>query len=252
MKNNFIIGFLILLILANGWSIIYLELPFCEINIALAAVSILIMSLLHNRFVFLYAITVILSYGAFLTVYAFVNNQSSEKQMLYIYDHLLLTSFLLLFWILINYVKTISYENVFLKKQLSLLEKFDKKTSILTPHEFIYQAKWILRSAQRNGQAWMIKMTINYEGKYVKENLQEHLETIVLSSMRQQFDLVTAIPDQIYFILKDTDEAGVKIVLDRIEGKLKSELNTITLPYEVTVQHFKDENLLAPIEGEIQ
>ncbi|MCH1624601.1 hypothetical protein [Fredinandcohnia quinoae] len=252
MRKNFIIGLLINLILFNGWAIIHFELPFYKLDLAIAAISIILMSIIHNRFAFLYLITSTLGYGAFITVFAFVSNVSAKSQLDYIYEHLLVTSFLLLFWILIHYLKKISYENTSLKKQLALLEKYDKRTNILTPYEFIYQAKWIIKSAIRNGQAWLVKIEMTDNRKHTKKNLQEYLETIVLSSVREQFDIVTAVPKKIFFILKDTDETGVKIVLNRVQDKLKTELNTISPPYEVKIEHIKDETTLAVVEEELQ
>lgn len=252
MRKNFIIGLLINLILLNGWALFYFKFPFYKLDLAIAAVSIILMSSLHNRFAFLYLIISTLGYGAALTIYAFVSFQPMENQLAYIYDHLLLTSFLLLFWILIHYLKNISYENSSLKHEIALLEKFDKRTNVLTPYEFIYQAKWIIKSAIRQGQAWMIKMEITDDKKHTVKNLQEYLETIVLSSVRQQFDIVTAVPKKIVFILKDTDEPGVQIVLNRIRDGLKSKLNTINPPYEIKCDHIKDENSLAIIEEELK
>jgi len=253
MKNTANLTFLLLLTLLAGWGMMTADLPFTQVDIILAAVSLIVMSLLPNRFVFVYLVAAVLGYGGFLTAYAFLNNQTGPIQYEYIYDHLLFTAFLLVFWVLTYLVKSISQENSSLKLQVARMEKLDKDTSILTPQEFIYQAKYILSDVKRNrGEAWLVELDLLTLSEYTQESLQDYLEAIVLASVRIQFDIVTATENKIYMILKNTDETGLLVVLGRIEEKQRELLNLIDKPYELVSQPFDDERLLSKIEEELQ
>ena len=230
-------GSLILLLLANGWAILYFQLPFYQEAIIVAVISLLLMTFIHERFVFLYAMVLVISYATFLTVYSFIHHQPTSVQLLYVYDHLLLTSFILLYWILLNYTKKSGYENEALRQQVKLLQKYVSQTSILTVNEFMEQARWMLTSAKRSKQqVWLVEQTITYTNKYTEQNLLEKIGEIGLQSIRKQFDLITFHDEGIYLLLRDTDRDGVDVVLQRIEGKTKEALNFLQPPYEVKVE----------------
>ena len=250
MKKNITLCILILLIFTIGYAIVFLELPFSQLLMIMTAISILVMTVLQERFIFLYAISFVLLYGAFLTVYAFINSVSSEVQLLLMYNHLLFTSFTLLYWILLNLIKTIGYENDELKLQIRLLEKYNGQTNILTPTEFIDQATWLLKTSERRKEeAWLIEITISYENKRIQRNLQESFERIALETIREKFDLVTSIDQVIYLLLKETNEKGVEIVLGRYQENLKTELNFVDTPFMVKKEQVKDLTHLSTLMG---
>ncbi|WP_066187909.1 MULTISPECIES: hypothetical protein [Gracilibacillus] len=237
MNRNFLMSLLIILLLANGWAILYFQFPFYLLAVGLLIVSVLNMALMHERFVFLYTIIMVIGYAALLTVAAFINNQPVETQLLYIYDHVLFTSFILMFWVLNHYTKRLGYENVDLRKQVKELQKRQPNTSILTMNEFQEQAKWTLASVQRNNkQAWLVELTIDEKSKSIRRVVQEKIEEAGLRSIRSNFDLITSSGSTIYVLLRDTEHYGVEIVLHRIEQKLKEILNYIDPPYQVRVE----------------
>lgn len=228
MRKNLSVALLLLGLLINGWAIVFLSLPFYKEALIIGGVSIIVMVILHEQYIFLYAITVALLYGAFLTTYAFIYTPSSEIQLLYMYNHLLLTSFILMFWILLNLLKNIGYENSDLKRQVQLLQKYNGTTQILTINEFKEQAQWLLKSSERNSeQAWLLQIRVNYFNQRTKKNVQETLEKVALQTIRQKFDLVTAEKNFIYLLLKNTNPEGVQRVIDRYEEKCQVELNFI-------------------------
>ncbi len=248
MNKNFVVGSLTLLLLVNGWAFLYFQLPFYKVGIMIAAVSLLLMTLLHERFVFLYAMVLVISYAVFLTVYSFIYHQPTNVQLLYVYDHLLLTSFILIYWILLSYTKRMGYENEALKQQVKLLQKYISPTGILTVHEFMEQAKWVLTSARRNKQSvWLVELTITYKNSYTEQNLLEKIGEIGFQSIRRQFDLLTYHDNGIYLILRDTERDGVDIVLNRIEEKAKEVLNLLHPPYEVKLELIHDIDQLKKI-----
>lgn len=248
MKKNLVLGVLILGILINGWAIAYLALPFYQIVLAIGALSILIMTLLHDRYLFLYAITIALAFGVFLTAYSFTNQKTPEMQMLYMYDHLLLTSLVLMYWILLNFIKKIGYENKELKQQVKLLQKYNGVTKLLTLTEFTEQAQWLLKSSERNKEeAWFVKIDIHYPNKRTKANLQEDLERLALQTIRQKFDLISSNSGAIYIVLKDTHAEGTQRMLERFQEKVRSELNFIEPPFTFMKVHVDNASQLASL-----
>ncbi|WP_062106376.1 hypothetical protein [Bacillus niameyensis] len=237
MNKNFIVGLLTFLLLINGWAFPFFRLPFYEGAMVVAGISLLLMAIIHERFVFLYSMLIVIGYAVYLTVHAFMYHEPSNVQLSYIYDHLLLTSFILLYWILLTYLKRIGYENENLIRQVKLLQKYTGNSHILTVQEFREQAKWVFASVQRTQkQVWLVQLTITHKGKMTKQVLQERIEQISLKSIRKQFDLITYHKDAVYLLLRDTDRAGVDIVLQRVESETRNAVNLIELPYDIDVK----------------
>jgi hypothetical protein len=253
MNKTLTISLLILLMLVAGWVYIFLELPFFEFGFALMGTSLLIMAFLRERFVFLYAIIIVLGYGAFLTTYAFSQNYQNDIQSLFIYSHLLVTSFVFLYWILLNLLKQTHYENEELRQKVKLLEKYSPKTKVLTINEFRDQARYMFRLVERHKEeAWLVTLLLVYENKKVRENLQESIERVSLQTIRQEYDLVTGTEGRIYLLLMSTTIDGAKIVVNRLRENLKAELNFLEEPYEVDYMLYEEINLMDDLIGGIK
>lgn len=253
MKRNFVMSALLLAIFINGWSIVFLKLPFYQEIIIIGGVSVLLMTMIHERFVFLYAISLVLAYGAFLTVHAFINNKPTEIQLLYMYDHLLFASFIMLFWILLNSIKNIGYENNELKRQVQLLQKYNGATGILTIYEFMEQSLWLLKTSERyKEEVWLLTITINHPNKRTKKNLQETLGRLAMNTIRQRIDLATSAESDIYVLLKGTNEPGVERVYERYTENVRSELNLIDPPFNHSITKITDYDQLIDLMGGIR
>ena len=251
MKNNLIISMLLLGLLTNGWAVIYFTLPFYKELIVIGVFSLLIMTAINERFVFFYAITMSLLFGAFLTSISFAQQLTGEIQIRYIYSHLLFTSFHLIYWIMMNLLKNIGYQNSELKQQVKLLQKYRKVTKVLTITEFKDQAEWLLKSSARNQEeVYFLKYEVNYKKKKVKQNLQETLEKVALQSIRLKYDLVSSETGFIYFLLKNTHQAGSEIVTERFWEKCHAELNFIEPPFTVEIEQVKDIEHLNQLLGQ--
>ncbi|ALS76550.1 MULTISPECIES: hypothetical protein [Planococcus] len=250
MKNNLKLGILILMVLGFGWALFSLVLPFSTEMLLVAGLSILFMTLIHERYVFLYGISIILSYGVFLTVFAFFFTQRPDLEIMYVYSHLLFTGFILSFWLLLNQIKQIGYEASELRRQVQLLQKYHGETDILTVNEFTEQAQWVLKTTERRQEeAWFVEITINTKNKRTQQNIKESLERATLSTIRQKFDLATSTGQSIYLLLKDIDEEGVRLMMERYRDKVKQELNLLDSPYEVRKEQVSNLNELSRALG---
>lgn len=227
MRNNanIVISFLIITLLVAAGTILYTELPFYHETLIFIAISIIIMGVIPEDFIFLYGIIVILGFGTFLTIEA-IKTSSQENQVLYMYIHLLATVFLLVYWVLLQYLKSIGSENKLLKRQITLLAKYDTEFKVLTINEFIENAKMIYQIAsRRNEELWLLKVHINSQNKSTNQNLKESLSKVSLSSTRKEFDIITLKNLTIFILLQNTHEDGVNIVKDRIIANSKDVFN---------------------------
>lgn len=251
MAKNVVFSLILLGLLTSGWAIMYFQFPYYQITLAMGALSLLLMTLLHERFVFLYAVIVALAFGAFLTAEAFNQNLESATQVQYMYSHLLFTAFLLLFWILLNILKNTGYENSELKAQVQLLQKYNGKTQVLTVSEFKEQATWLLKASERNGEeAWLLKINLAYPNRRTQANLMEMFETAALRTIRHKFDLVTSDSGSIFLLLKNTYAQGVERVLERFWEKAQKDVAFQEPPFTTETGRVADVKQLARLMGE--
>lgn len=253
VAKNIAFSLVLLGLMASGWAIMFFQFPFYQIVLVAGGFSLVLMALMHERFVFLYAVIIALSFGTFLTVDAFAKNLTVEFQIQYMYSHLLFAAFLLLFWILLNILKNTGYENSELKRQVQLLQKYNGKTEVLTVPEFKEQATWLLKASERNGEeAWLLKINLVYPNKRTKENLLEMLETAALGTIRHKFDLVTSDRGIIFLLLKNTHVKGAERVLERFWEKAQMDVAFQSPPFTTEKGRIVDVKQLTRLMGENQ
>ena len=251
MVKNIVFSLILLGMLASGWAIMYFQFPYYQVILMAGGTSLVLMTLLHERFIFLYAVMVALALGAFLTIDAFNRNLDPASQLQYMYSHLLFTAFLLLFWILLNILKNVGYENSELKAQVQLLQKYNGKTHVLTVPEFKEQASWLLKASERNGEeAWLLKINLAPPNRRTKENLTEMFETAALRTIRHKFDLVTSGNGIIFLLLKNTHAQGVERVLERFWEKAQPEVVFQEPPFTTEKSRIVDVKQLGRLMGE--
>ena len=233
MKRSMLINIVVVVMVSILGVIFLTELPFYKLALVLIASSILLLSFTNIKFLFPIIITVILGFGAFLTGYAFFSAHQENIQFYFMYIHLLLTAFLLLYWVLVYYLKKTVNESNQLSEKVKLLEKYDVSTKLLTKHEFLDQSKIVQKGAiRRNESLWLLVLELNLENKNTLSTLKHKLSQIVFSSIREEYDFVTATNKGILILLQNTNENGVAVVLDRIHSKSHTVFNQIQPPYQ--------------------
>ncbi|AQQ54032.1 hypothetical protein [Planococcus lenghuensis] len=251
MGKNVRLSTLLILILVTGWAIGMAGLPFSRETAIVACISVLIMTSIHGRYLFAYIMSAVLSYGAFLTIYAFAAEERSSVEMLYIYSHLLFTAFMLLYWLLLHEIKQIGYESDELRRRVRELQKYGPDSELLTVHEFMEQAVWVLKAAERNQEeTWLVEIEIIPGAMRTHSSLRDVMEWTTLTTMRQKFDLATAVHDRIYLLLKGTSEEGVARVLARYQANLQQELNLVKTPYRARKERISHIGQLVRVKEE--
>ncbi|MGY4688543.1 hypothetical protein [Salibacterium sp. K-3] len=252
MNKNFMMGLLILFIIGIGWVMHQADLPFKRFLYFNTFVVITAMSLVRRRLVYFLAVTLVLGFGLFLIVHAFLSAQTSRyDQIDYIYVHLLFSCIIIFTWILFSYSKSIGDTNEKLREQIQKLQRYTENTNILTIPEFQEQARWVLTSVRRNQtEAWLIELQVSGLGRDVQQNLQETMESIALEAIRSRFDLVTSSRNHIYILLKDTHKKGAEIVLERIKQHSRNRLNLVEHPFSASMSIIENEAFLEKIGEE--
>ncbi|WP_080845802.1 hypothetical protein [Cytobacillus gottheilii] len=233
MKRSILINMVIVAMISILGVIFLTDLPFYKLALILIASSILLLSFSSIQYLFPIIISVILGFGAFLTGYAFLAAHQENIQIELMYIHLLLTAFLLLYWVLVHYLKKTVNESNQLYEKVKSLEKYDVTTKLLTTHEFLDQSKIVQKgAARRNESLWLLVLELNHEKKTTLATLKHKLSQIVFSSIREEYDFVTATNKGILILVQNTNENGVEVVLQRIHSKSHTVFNQIRPPYQ--------------------
>lgn len=232
MKRNYIVNFLPLLLMGLGATILYTQLPFYKETLLLIVLSIVVIPFLSERFIFLYTIIVMLGFGIFLTSYAFIHKNQEHIQIDYMYIHVLLSAFLVTYWVLNVYIKRIVQENDLLQHKLTVLQRYEVHTHLLTTSEFKERAKILYQSAQRrNEQLWLLSLYIRRTDNRILQSVRERIGKIALESVRAEFDIVTANHKTIIILLQNTNEEGVQVVEKRIRHRTRAIFNNVEYPF---------------------
>ncbi|MED0668591.1 hypothetical protein P4T04_20105 [Bacillus badius] len=232
MINSSTISIMMVGMMACLVAILSNSFPFYTEALGLIAISLVVMALLHEKFLFLYAITVTIGFGAFLTGIAFWRHNSEDQQISFMFLHLLVTTFLLLYWILLYYIKSIGTKNRDLIAKVKALEKYMPHSNILTNHEFLDQAKIILKGTERrNEQAWLLQLCFLPISDYTKQSVRETLEKLALHSIRVEYDIVTSSPSSVMVLLQNTNRQGVEIVKKRMIERANTIFNKTKQPF---------------------
>lgn len=242
MKKNFVLLMLFLLIAVNFFGIYILEFPFYQEILIVITISIILLSLVPEKYVFVLAINLILSYGLFLVIHAIVNKQTIiEVQMQYLFSHLLFTSIILICWILLNYIKKTNEEYTRLKKENLKLQKYQQGKDILTIQGFNEQVLWVLKDAEVNQtETWLLKLKVTNKYPKIKKQIHKSLEKTGLSVVRKHYDLIASTDKHIYIVLKHANQHYVEKITTQLHENIKEKFNVLEPPVTIDESIVRD------------
>lgn len=251
MKKNFVLVLLFFSIMLNIFGIYFLEFPFYQEILIITIISLVILSLIPERYVFVFSINVIVGYGLFLIIHAVMNNQTSiNSQMLYLLSHLLFTSVILLSWILLNYIKKTGEEIKALKLENTKLKKYKVGTDLLTIQGFNEQAQWVLADSKINQtEAWMIDLKVTKKHPKLKSQIQKSLEDTAQSLTRERYDLITSTNGRIYILLKNVNRDYVDEITESFFQKIRDKFNLIEPPVFIETRLVEEDIIQVSSKG---
>ncbi len=206
----------------------YAGLPYTNESLLLIVISLIILSLLSKSLLFLFTVIVVIGFGSFLTMVAFINQETEVQQVDFMYLHVLVTVILLQGWILMDMVKWLEIEHKRLSAKIMAVQKYKPNSSVLTIREFLEQGGRILRGTiRRKEQIWLLELRTLRKKEHSQKSYQQELEKIAKSSIREEYDIITSTNSSIFILLQNTQEKGVWVVRDRIEEKAKVVFNDV-------------------------
>lgn len=236
-------------ILMACWAIciaaqLLLPAPVFLIQTMIIILSLLTMMFLKTMFNFLIFLSIVLAYGFGLTVYSINYQIFNEGQYQLILAHLLLTSSLLLNWLIIHELKALYQKMQEMQARLHYLEKFDEQTKALSFQEFKERGLLIETAMRRRGEkGQLLYFRMNeHIPMSVKASLRQEFAKVCLHTIRTNFDLITSpTEEEVLILLQGTTPAGRDIVISRLEENVRKNLNFVSMPY--SVHFFEVENL---------
>ncbi len=244
MKNRLFILFMLLMLILSFLLNVFTRSVFSPVldhsypsnfvwmNVFILFVSFFFIGLNRSGTNFIYILSVILAYGFFLTGVTVVEGVSYNNQTYYMVTHLSLTIALLLLWIFNDQLKQILNENERLHRKIEELERYEKGTNILSFSEFVVRSSLLSKSMDRRNEiGFLLKISFSSPSKRTHHSLKMKLLDVCEESVRADFDLITIADDKaIVLFIQNTQLEGMDIIMNRINEKLRPQLNLIELP----------------------
>ena len=167
--------------------------------------------------------------GTILSVFylfneAWLYSWTTSEQLSYIIFHFLAASNFFFIYISTYLFKQVVHENKRLTEQLTKLEQYIAGTKLLTKQEF--ENRGILLEAamkRRDETGVIIYFDFSSISKYTRRSVMDRVASLLLETVRNNFDLVGKYNDEILVILlQNTNAAGAEIVMNRLQEKMKA------------------------------
>lgn len=183
-------------------------------------VPVLLFLLVSDRLAFFFFVMLILVTAFSFLYMAFINDWTPYKQVFGITVHILLLLHLFSLFSLSKYVFYLQTDNHELKKRLKDLEEYVVDDHVLSRREFDKQAEIIMTSMiRKNEYGYIVKIGVSRMNKHIAKGAMISLAVITYDTLRKNFDLIGQYDEKtIIFLLQDTHEKGLEIVIKRIKS----------------------------------
>lgn len=120
-------------------------------------------------------------------------------------------------------LKKVIHENKELTERVRTLEQYIGESKLLTRQEFERrQALLINAMNRRNETGVMIYFDFTSFSKYTKESVMDRVASLLVETVRADFDLVAEYDNNtLVILLQNTNEAGADIVMNRLQPKME-------------------------------
>ncbi|CAM4072708.1 dGTP triphosphohydrolase [Bacillus wiedmannii] len=148
---------------------------------------------------------------------------STSEQWEYIITHFLMAANFFIVYISTHLLKKVIHENQELTKRVRTLEQYIGESKLLTRQEFERrQALLITAMNRRNETGIIIYFDFNSFSKYTKESVMNRVASLLVETIRDDFDLAAEYDNnKLVILLQNTNEAGADIVMSRLKPKME-------------------------------
>ncbi|MGZ7146742.1 dGTP triphosphohydrolase [Bacillus sp. BC08] len=148
---------------------------------------------------------------------------STSEQWEYIITHFLMAANFFIVYISTHLLKKVIHENKELTERVRTLEQYIGESKLLTRQEFERrQALLINAMNRRNETGLMIYFDFTPFSKYTKESVMDRVASLLVETVRADFDLVAEYDNNtLVILLQNTNDAGADIVMNRLQPKME-------------------------------
>ncbi|MED2036718.1 diguanylate cyclase [Bacillus wiedmannii] len=148
---------------------------------------------------------------------------STSEQWEYMITHFLMVANFFIVYISTHLLKKVIHENQELTKRVRTLEQYIGESKLLTRQEFERrQALLITAMNRRNETGIIIYFDFNSFSKYTKESVMNRVASLLVETIRDDFDLAAEYNNnKLVILLQNTNEAGADIVMSRLKPKME-------------------------------
>ncbi|PFD44825.1 dGTP triphosphohydrolase [Bacillus cereus] len=153
---------------------------------------------------------------------AWLHLWSTSDQWEYIITHFLMAANFFIAYISTHLLKKVILENRKLTEQVKILEQYIGESKLLTRQEFERrQALLITAMNRRNETGILIYFDFTPFSKYTKESVMDRVASLLVNTVRTNFDLVAEYDSNtLVILLQNTNDAGANIVMNRLQPKM--------------------------------
>ncbi|MFU2031980.1 dGTP triphosphohydrolase [Bacillus wiedmannii] len=225
MKNNFykVLSMWILQILFYFTTVHVTQYEHALIFTIIYVIVNVLFLLLTDKTAFVLFILGTLTSVFYLFYQAWLYLWSTSEQWEYIITHFLMAANFFIVYISTHLLKKVIDENQELNKRVRTLEQYIGESKLLTRQEFERrQALLITAMNRRNETGIIIYFDFNSFSKYTKESVMNRVASLLVETIRDDFDLAAEYDNnKLVILLQNTNEAGADIVMSRLKPKME-------------------------------
>ncbi|WP_410984251.1 dGTP triphosphohydrolase [Bacillus cereus] len=201
---------------------------------------------ISNKFAFTLFIAGTLLSIFYLFYEAWLYLWSTSTQLTYIIVHFLAIVNFFLIYISTYMLKKLLHENRRLQQQVYTLEQYIGETKLLTRQEFERRGVLLEAAMKRRSETGMlVYFSFTSFGSYTKRSVMDRVASLLLDTVRSDFDLVGKYDENtLVILLQNTNETGANIVLMRLENKWEEWLTEDALSKIIIKQEKLGEQVL--------
>ncbi|MCI0767791.1 dGTP triphosphohydrolase [Bacillus sp. TL12] len=201
---------------------------------------------ISNKFAFTLFIAGTLLSVFYLFYEAWLYLWSTSTQLTYIIIHFLAIVNFFLIYISTYMLKKLLHENRRLQQQVHTLEQYIGETKLLTRQEFERRGVLLEAAMKRRSETGMlVYFSFTSFGSYAKRSVMDRVASLLLDTVRSDFDLVGKYDENtLVILLQNTNKAGANIVLMRLENKWEEWLTEDALSKIIIKQEKLGEQVL--------
>ncbi|MDA1760202.1 diguanylate cyclase [Bacillus cereus] len=154
---------------------------------------------------------------------AWIHLWSTSDQWQYMITHFLMAANFFIVYITTHLLKKVIHENKTLTERVRTLEQYIGESKLLTRQEFERRQALLTTAMNRRKETGVIVyFDFTSFSKYTKESVMERVASLLVDTVRNDFDLAAEYDENtLVILLQNTNETGADIVMNRLQPKLE-------------------------------